>query len=65
MSDIETETDILLLAAAGDERKAKSLLREMSPEEWRLLREVCSRLDEWLDDIVFEKYQGRRRNDSQ
>ena len=57
----EMDTDILLLVANGQEHAAKERLRQMTPDEWRDLREACSRLDEWIDDVLIEKHQQRRQ----
>lgn len=61
MAYSEMDTDILLLAAEGDERRAKERLREMTPDEWRDLRQACILLDDWLDDVIIERHQERER----
>ncbi len=60
MSYSELDTDLLLLAAEDNERKAKERLRALSPDEWRELREAITRLDEWLDDTVLEQLERTR-----
>jgi len=52
----ELDTDLLLLAANNLEHIAKERLREMTPEERCVLRQACSRLDEWINDVIFERH---------
>jgi hypothetical protein len=61
MSYREMDTDILLLVANGHEHAAKERLRDMTPAEWRDLREAISMLDEWLDDVALERQQAHNR----
>lgn len=59
----EIPTELLSLAAEGgegNELAAKRRMRQMSRDQWRLLRKAVSRLDEWMDDVHLERFRARR-----
>jgi hypothetical protein len=61
MNISNTTPDLLTLAAEGRERAAKIKLREMTPDEWRDLRQALVYLDGWLDDVIIERHHQQTR----
>jgi hypothetical protein len=55
----ELDCELLLLAAAGNKKEVLERLRDMTPEEKRLLRTALSTLDECLDADALDRHLNR------
>jgi hypothetical protein len=62
MSYVEIDPELLIIAANHDQEEVSRRIKEMSPEDRRVLRMAIELIDKALDGVVIEERLKRLRD---